>query len=77
MEIKNVMIAGAGTLGSQIAWQTAFHGFNVTVYDAFGKGLELGNIPICRVSFFNTLPSKSYSFRKSDADTGFKTSDTK
>jgi len=40
MKIKNVTIAGGGTLGSQIAWQTAFHGFNVTVYDAFEKGLE-------------------------------------
>lgn len=40
MKIKNVTIAGGGTLGSQIAWQTAFRGFNVTVYDAFDKGLE-------------------------------------
>jgi 3-hydroxybutyryl-CoA dehydrogenase len=40
MKIKNVTIAGGGTLGSQIAWQTAFHGFNVTVYDAFEKGLD-------------------------------------
>ena len=40
MKIKNVMIAGGGTLGSQIAWQTAFHGFNVVVYDAFEKGLD-------------------------------------
>ena len=40
MKIKNVTIAGGGTLGSQIAWQTAFKGFNVTVYDAFEKGLE-------------------------------------
>jgi 3-hydroxyacyl-CoA dehydrogenase len=40
MKIENVTIAGGGTLGSQIAWQTAFHGFNVTVYDAFEKGLE-------------------------------------
>ena len=40
MKIKNVMIAGGGTLGSQIAWQTAFQGFNVTVYDPFEKGLE-------------------------------------
>lgn len=42
MTIKNVTIAGAGTLGSQIAWQTAFKGFNVTVYDAFDKGIERG-----------------------------------
>ncbi|NOR75875.1 MAG: 3-hydroxyacyl-CoA dehydrogenase [Draconibacterium sp.] len=40
MEIKNVMIAGGGTLGSQIAWQTAINGFNVIVYDAFEKGIE-------------------------------------
>lgn len=40
MKIKNVTIAGGGTLGSQIAWQTAFHGFKVTVYDAFDKGIE-------------------------------------
>ncbi|MDF7822694.1 3-hydroxyacyl-CoA dehydrogenase [Pontiellaceae bacterium B12227] len=40
MIIKNVTIAGGGTLGSQVAWQTAFHGFNVTVYDAFEKGID-------------------------------------
>ena len=38
--MKNVMIAGGGTLGSQVAWQSAFMGFNVVVYDAFEKGLE-------------------------------------
>lgn len=42
MKISNVMIAGAGTLGSQVAWQTAFSGFSVTVYDAFEEGLEAG-----------------------------------
>ncbi|OYT16821.1 MAG: 3-hydroxybutyryl-CoA dehydrogenase [Bacteroidetes bacterium 4572_77] len=40
MKIENVTIAGAGVLGSQIAWQVAFSGFEVTVYDAFEKGLE-------------------------------------
>ena len=40
MKIINVVVAGGGTLGSQIAWQTAFKGFNVVVYDAFDKGLE-------------------------------------
>ena len=44
INIKNVTIAGAGVLGSQIAWQTAFSGFNVTVYDAFEKGLESGKM---------------------------------
>jgi len=40
MKIKNITVAGAGTLGSQIAWQTAFHGFNVTVYDPFDESIE-------------------------------------
>lgn len=40
MDIKNVMIAGCGTLGSQIGWQTAFHGFQVTVYSTSEKGAE-------------------------------------
>ncbi|WP_348984811.1 3-hydroxyacyl-CoA dehydrogenase [Weeksella virosa] len=31
--IKNVTVAGSGVLGYQIAFQTAFHGFHVTVYD--------------------------------------------
>lgn len=39
-KIKNVLVVGGGTLGSQIAWQTAFHGFNVTVYDVLEKGLD-------------------------------------
>ena len=33
MEIRNVTVCGSGVLGAQIAFQTAFHGFNVTVYD--------------------------------------------
>ena len=32
MEIKRVTIAGGGVLGSQIAFQTAFKGFDVTVW---------------------------------------------
>lgn len=44
MKIKKVTIAGGGTLGSQIAWQTAFMGFDVVVYDAFDKGLEASKL---------------------------------
>ncbi|WKA55606.1 3-hydroxyacyl-CoA dehydrogenase [Planococcus shixiaomingii] len=33
MNYKNITIAGSGVLGSQIAYQTAFKGFDVTVYD--------------------------------------------
>lgn len=31
MDIKNVAVAGGGVLGSQIAFQSAYCGFNVTV----------------------------------------------
>ena len=33
MSIKKVVVAGSGVLGSQIAFQTAYKGFPVTVYD--------------------------------------------
>ncbi|WP_278352670.1 3-hydroxyacyl-CoA dehydrogenase [Chryseobacterium gleum] len=33
MNIKNVAVAGSGVLGGQIAFQTAFHGFTVKLYD--------------------------------------------
>jgi 3-hydroxybutyryl-CoA dehydrogenase len=32
MAFKNVTVAGSGVLGSQIAYQTAFKGFNVTIW---------------------------------------------
>jgi 3-hydroxyacyl-CoA dehydrogenase len=37
-----ITTAGAGTMGSQVAWQMAFHGKHVTVYDAIPTGLEKG-----------------------------------
>src|SRR5690606_14588376 len=44
MNYKNITVAGSGVLGSQIAYQTAFKGFDVSVYDindeALGKAKE-------------------------------------
>ncbi|WP_027421394.1 3-hydroxyacyl-CoA dehydrogenase [Crocinitomix catalasitica] len=40
MNYKNITIAGSGVLGYQIAFQTAFHGFQVTVYDINDEVLE-------------------------------------
>ncbi|MDQ1095891.1 MULTISPECIES: 3-hydroxyacyl-CoA dehydrogenase [Chryseobacterium] len=40
MSIKNVTVAGSGVLGFQIAFQTAFHGFKVSVYDISDEVLE-------------------------------------
>ncbi|MBB1150478.1 3-hydroxyacyl-CoA dehydrogenase [Myroides sp. NP-2] len=40
MQIKNVTVAGSGVLGYQIAFQSAFKGFNVTVYDLSPDAIE-------------------------------------
>ncbi|MFD1169313.1 3-hydroxyacyl-CoA dehydrogenase [Oceanobacillus caeni] len=40
MVFKNVTVAGSGVLGSQIAYQIAFKGFNVSVYDINDKAIE-------------------------------------
>lgn len=40
MNFKNVTVAGSGVLGYQIAFQAAFYGFNVTVYDISDEILE-------------------------------------
>ncbi|WP_336787629.1 3-hydroxyacyl-CoA dehydrogenase [Paenibacillus sp. MMO-177] len=40
MNYTNITVAGSGVLGSQIAFQTAFKGFNVTVYDINDEALE-------------------------------------
>jgi 3-hydroxybutyryl-CoA dehydrogenase len=42
MPFTRITTAGAGTMGSQVAWQMAFHGKLVTVYDAIPAGLEKG-----------------------------------
>jgi 3-hydroxyacyl-CoA dehydrogenase len=42
MDFKNITIAGSGVLGSQIAFQTAFKGFNVTIYDINDAAIEKG-----------------------------------
>ncbi|MBT2685926.1 3-hydroxyacyl-CoA dehydrogenase [Bacillus sp. ISL-37] len=40
MNYKNITVAGSGVLGSQIAFQTAYHGFNVSVYDINDEAIE-------------------------------------
>ena len=45
VNIKNVLIAGSGTLGRQIGFQCAMHGFETTMYDLRQESLDS-----CRVS---------------------------
>ena len=39
-DIRTVTVLGTGVLGSQIAFQTAFHGFDVVAYDISDEILE-------------------------------------
>lgn len=43
MKIENVTIAGGGVLGSQIAFQAAYSGFNITIYSLPGEEKEIKN----------------------------------
>ncbi|WBU52327.1 3-hydroxyacyl-CoA dehydrogenase [Paracoccus sp. SCSIO 75233] len=38
--VESLVVAGAGVMGSQVAWQAAWHGKTVVVYDAFEEGLK-------------------------------------
>lgn len=40
MNYKNITVAGSGVLGSQIAFQIAYKGFDVSVYDINEKAIE-------------------------------------
>lgn len=42
MKITNLTVAGSGVLGSQIAFQSAFSGLDVAVYDINDKAIEEG-----------------------------------
>lgn len=40
MNYQHITVAGSGVLGSQIAYQSAFKGFNVTIYDINDEALK-------------------------------------
>jgi 3-hydroxyacyl-CoA dehydrogenase len=59
-KIRNVAVIGTGTLGTQIAVHSSFHGYDVSAYDADPKSLErvLGMIKV-RISNSNRKPAIS------------------
>lgn len=42
MDFKKITVAGSGVLGSQIAFQIAFKGFEVTIYDIDAAAISKG-----------------------------------
>lgn len=48
--VKILTVLGAGVLGSQIAYQAAFHGFAVTAYDVDAEALEKARARFARLA---------------------------
>ena len=46
--IRHILVVGAGTMGRQIAWQCATHGFDVTLTDADPAALERATTAVAR-----------------------------
>ncbi|NUU30128.1 3-hydroxyacyl-CoA dehydrogenase [Arthrobacter sp. C9C5] len=49
-EIKTLTVLGTGVLGSQIAYQAAFHGFAVTAYDVDAAALDKARSRFARLA---------------------------
>lgn len=48
--VKTLTVLGTGVLGSQIAYQAAFHGFAVTAYDVDAEALEKARARFARLA---------------------------
>ncbi len=67
MKYKKITIAGSGVLGSQIAFQTAFHGFDVSVYDINDEAIvaakeRMGKLKSIYGQFFSDLARAEKAF---------------
>lgn len=69
MNFKNITVAGSGVLGYQIAFQTAFKGFNVVVYDINDEVLEKAKLKFDQlaVSYTNDLKATSEEINETKA----------
>ncbi len=69
MDIKNVTIIGAGVLGSQIAFQVAFHGYNVILYDINEEAVSAGRAKLDKLvgiygDYFNNVEQAEQSINR-------------
>lgn len=68
LNYSNVTVAGSGVLGSQIAFQSAFHGFNVNVYDINDEAINsakqrLENLKQVYGEYFNNQKRAEEAYR--------------
>lgn len=68
MNFEQITVAGCGVLGSQIAYQTAFKGFKVTVYDVDNNAIAAGQE---RISRLKTRYQKDLGASQNQVDTAF------
>lgn len=75
MTIKTVTIAGGGVLGSQIAYQTAFKGLTVTLYDINDQALSTAKQHVAALapSYEHDLHVSAADFAADQADLTFTT----
>lgn len=75
MTIKNVTVAGGGVLGSQIAYQTAFSGFAVTLYGRRDSSIQAakGRIEQLRPAYLHDLQISDAQFDAGLANISYET----
>ncbi len=69
MSIKNVTVMGAGVLGSQIAFQAAFHGYDVVIYDINEEAISAGKAKLDKLvgiygDYFNNVEQAEQSINR-------------
>lgn len=67
MKIKNITVFGSGVLGAQIAFQTAYHGYNVILFDIKEELLVLAKL---KFEQFKQLYQRDLNASLTDLDIG-------
>src|SRR5699024_2655367 len=49
-EVKNVTVAGCGTIGSQIAYKTTFKNLNINIYDIDNTAIKAGKQQLTNIA---------------------------
>lgn len=75
MNFKNIAVAGSGVLGAQIAFQIAFKGYHVTVYDINDEVIAKAKIKMANLetTYKEEVAKAEANFGKSTADLSYNT----
>ncbi len=75
MKFKNITVAGSGVLGTQIAFQIAFKGFHVTVYDINDEAIAKAKIKMAGLeqTYKDEVDKAEINFDRSTAGLSYNT----